>query len=368
MSSFQANIAAGLSSETFDLTHNVSNQDNRKGLDNADEVKELMEKNGVTFDEARLILTRQRMLEHGIDPDTGCPIDTKVVTFSSVRKHLKKQGQVTQASSKQEKIAALCKLGFSEDQCWVALKKFDGDPMKAGAWLLEEELEDSERERRGDPMNPAVVIRRELVTQIRRRQYQLKKQQKKFMEKYGHEFQVKVSEKLHQTGTVLQGTQQQLKQQVQQVKDKNIGGRFMSWMRDVLAPPPASDPWAAPEDSLAAPAPKQPIPRRPVSKTYETDEQAARMATLVVTDAASRSGTASGTTTPRQMLSPAASSYNELDLDEFEAAWERFSTMDPSKNTVLASDVWDAFTPCVGDDEDAWTPDVDSTAISGTKS
>eukprot|EP00128_Syssomonas_multiformis_P017827 Colp12_sorted_trinity150504_noHs@10032 len=64
MESFEDNIKAGLSSELFDVNTNVLDNDQRQGLESngAEEVKELMLSKNLSFDEARLLLNRKRML------------------------------------------------------------------------------------------------------------------------------------------------------------------------------------------------------------------------------------------------------------------------------------------------------------------
>lgn len=83
-SSFQDDIDSGLTSANFDLaSNNLSNGDSRKGLDEEGkkQVVLIMNKQGVSFDEARAIYARQKMASHQIGPD-GMPLDPKLVTFS----------------------------------------------------------------------------------------------------------------------------------------------------------------------------------------------------------------------------------------------------------------------------------------------
>ncbi|AAS50349.1 AAL017Wp [Eremothecium gossypii ATCC 10895] len=71
----------GFSSQNFDLTSANSN-DTRSGLDEASkqEIRRIMEEQGLGFDQARLVYTTRKFGAHGIAPD-GMPLDPKVVTF-----------------------------------------------------------------------------------------------------------------------------------------------------------------------------------------------------------------------------------------------------------------------------------------------
>ncbi|KAG0011504.1 hypothetical protein BGZ81_002141 [Podila clonocystis] len=79
---FARNIEEGLSSANFDLQLNVINHDQRQGLENTDEIRQLMSEHGCDFDQARLLRQQRMMAAHGIDPETGCPLDPKAVYFS----------------------------------------------------------------------------------------------------------------------------------------------------------------------------------------------------------------------------------------------------------------------------------------------
>ncbi|KAG8756471.1 hypothetical protein FRC14_003045 [Serendipita sp. 396] len=80
-STFQEQAEQGYSTSAFDLEGNISD-DARVGLDSQqlDELREIMRRKRVNFDEARLIRQRMEMRRNGIDPDTGLPIDAKAVT------------------------------------------------------------------------------------------------------------------------------------------------------------------------------------------------------------------------------------------------------------------------------------------------
>lgn len=81
--SFLRDQEAGLSSESFNLSENIASGDSRQGLDaNATkEIKRIMKRQNVTFDEARAIYTRNRMERFDINPD-GRPNDPKAIFFS----------------------------------------------------------------------------------------------------------------------------------------------------------------------------------------------------------------------------------------------------------------------------------------------
>ncbi|KAI9040886.1 DUF2015 domain-containing protein [Aspergillus affinis] len=81
--SFAGDLEAGLSSSQFDLAANVAAGDSRAGLDqNAKrEVRNIMKRQNVNFDEARRLYTEQRFAKNNIGPD-GRPRDPKFVSFS----------------------------------------------------------------------------------------------------------------------------------------------------------------------------------------------------------------------------------------------------------------------------------------------
>ncbi|KZT59453.1 hypothetical protein CALCODRAFT_430924, partial [Calocera cornea HHB12733] len=72
---------AGLSSSLFDIDENLEAGDSRAGLDpqGAEEVRRIMAREGVSFDQARLIRHKLLLSRHGIDP-TGMPTDPKAIT------------------------------------------------------------------------------------------------------------------------------------------------------------------------------------------------------------------------------------------------------------------------------------------------
>jgi len=80
LSTFESQRDSGLSSTAFDLEANLAG-DSRLGLDErgAEEVRNIMQTQGVTFDQARLIRHKQILARNGIDP-TGMPLDSKAIT------------------------------------------------------------------------------------------------------------------------------------------------------------------------------------------------------------------------------------------------------------------------------------------------
>ncbi|KAF5861493.1 hypothetical protein ETB97_012897 [Aspergillus alliaceus] len=82
-SSFAEDIEAGLTSTQFDLSANTADGDARAGLDNQAkrQVRNIMRRERVDFDEARRIYTEQRFAKNNIGPD-GRPRDPKFVSFS----------------------------------------------------------------------------------------------------------------------------------------------------------------------------------------------------------------------------------------------------------------------------------------------
>lgn len=81
--SFSGDIEAGFTSSDFDLTNNVTEGDSRSGLDSKAkrEIRRIMRRRGVEFDEARRLYTEQRFAKNNIGPD-GRPRDPKFVSFS----------------------------------------------------------------------------------------------------------------------------------------------------------------------------------------------------------------------------------------------------------------------------------------------
>lgn len=76
-------MESGLSSSTFNLSGNISDNDTRAGLDDKAkrEIQRIMKKRGVGFDEARRLYMERRFRENGIGSD-GRPRDPKFVSFS----------------------------------------------------------------------------------------------------------------------------------------------------------------------------------------------------------------------------------------------------------------------------------------------
>ena len=78
--SIQTAVDQGMSSQNFDLNANVARGDTR-GVDPAMRVMQtIMRERGCTFDEARNIYNQRKMIEAGIDPETGLSTDPKAVT------------------------------------------------------------------------------------------------------------------------------------------------------------------------------------------------------------------------------------------------------------------------------------------------
>jgi len=81
MSTFAEQAQAGLSSSNFDIEANIADGDSRIGLDEHGtlEVQEIMRRERVNFDQARLIRQNAILAANGIDP-SGMPLDSKAVT------------------------------------------------------------------------------------------------------------------------------------------------------------------------------------------------------------------------------------------------------------------------------------------------
>jgi hypothetical protein len=82
-SSFAGDAELGFTSEDFDLSGNIEDGDERAGLDDAAkrEIRRIMKRRKVNFDEARRMYTEQRFAKNDIGPD-GRPRDPKFVSFS----------------------------------------------------------------------------------------------------------------------------------------------------------------------------------------------------------------------------------------------------------------------------------------------
>ena len=82
---FADDVERGLTSDTFDLTlHNLAQDDTRPGLSEGDQILEIMREMGCTFDQARLIRQQRMFRAHGIDPQTGLPLDPKAIYFKTI--------------------------------------------------------------------------------------------------------------------------------------------------------------------------------------------------------------------------------------------------------------------------------------------
>jgi len=82
LSTFADQAAAGMTSSTFDVeADNIFQGDMRVGLDEqgTQEVMEIMRRENVNFDQARLIRHHRHLAANGIDP-SGVPLDAKAVT------------------------------------------------------------------------------------------------------------------------------------------------------------------------------------------------------------------------------------------------------------------------------------------------
>ncbi|KAF5338581.1 hypothetical protein D9611_012760 [Ephemerocybe angulata] len=82
LSTFADQVNAGLTSESFDIeANNIGAGDARVGLDEQGtrEVMEIMRRERVGFDQARLVRQNRILAANGIDP-SGMPLDSKAVT------------------------------------------------------------------------------------------------------------------------------------------------------------------------------------------------------------------------------------------------------------------------------------------------
>ncbi|KIM44811.1 hypothetical protein M413DRAFT_442779 [Hebeloma cylindrosporum] len=81
ISTFADQVGLGLSSNDFDIEANIRSGDSRTGLDEAgtQEVLEIMRRERVNFDQARLIRQNRILARNGIDP-SGMPLDSKAIT------------------------------------------------------------------------------------------------------------------------------------------------------------------------------------------------------------------------------------------------------------------------------------------------
>jgi len=80
---FQGDIEAGLHSQAFDLSGNMTEGDERTGLDDKSKkaILRIMQRRRVNFDEARRLYTEEEFRKMGISAD-GTPMDAKFVSFS----------------------------------------------------------------------------------------------------------------------------------------------------------------------------------------------------------------------------------------------------------------------------------------------
>ncbi|KII87288.1 hypothetical protein PLICRDRAFT_55269 [Plicaturopsis crispa FD-325 SS-3] len=81
LSTFHQQAGAGLSSNEFDIEANIRDGDSRAGLDErgTQEVLEIMRRERINFDQARLIRHNQILARNNVDP-SGMPLDSKAIT------------------------------------------------------------------------------------------------------------------------------------------------------------------------------------------------------------------------------------------------------------------------------------------------
>ncbi|KAF8966231.1 hypothetical protein BDZ97DRAFT_1698686 [Flammula alnicola] len=81
LSTFSQQVGLGMTSSDFDIEANIRDGDSRAGLDEqgTQEVLEIMRRERVDFDQARLIRHNRILARNGIDP-SGMPLDSKAVT------------------------------------------------------------------------------------------------------------------------------------------------------------------------------------------------------------------------------------------------------------------------------------------------
>ncbi|KAJ6580965.1 hypothetical protein B0H19DRAFT_1251234 [Mycena capillaripes] len=81
LATFSQQVGAGMTSADFDLEANVRDEDSRTGLDEQGtrEIMEIMRRERVNFDQARLIRHNRILAQNGIDP-SGMPMDSKAIT------------------------------------------------------------------------------------------------------------------------------------------------------------------------------------------------------------------------------------------------------------------------------------------------
>eukprot|EP01047_Picozoa_sp_COSAG01_P123162 COSAG01_NODE_52074_length_349_cov_1.032000_1_plen_93_part_10 len=77
--SIAAAVERGLTGEHFDLSANLRKRDAREVDPALWAMEEIMQRDGVDFDTARLAYNQQKMREAGIDPETGLSLDPKAV-------------------------------------------------------------------------------------------------------------------------------------------------------------------------------------------------------------------------------------------------------------------------------------------------
>ncbi|EKM82014.1 hypothetical protein AGABI1DRAFT_112192 [Agaricus bisporus var. burnettii JB137-S8] len=81
VSTFSQQANAGLTSSAFDIEANIQDGDSRVGLDEqgTQEVLDIMRRERVNFDQARLIRHNRILASNGIDA-SGMPLDSKAIT------------------------------------------------------------------------------------------------------------------------------------------------------------------------------------------------------------------------------------------------------------------------------------------------
>jgi len=81
LATFSQQAGVGMTSSNFDVEANIREGDSRTGLDEAgtQEVLEIMRRERINFDQARLVRHNRILARNGIDP-SGMPLDSKAIT------------------------------------------------------------------------------------------------------------------------------------------------------------------------------------------------------------------------------------------------------------------------------------------------
>eukprot|EP00931_Biecheleriopsis_adriatica_P092246 TRINITY_DN66068_c0_g1_i1.p1 TRINITY_DN66068_c0_g1~~TRINITY_DN66068_c0_g1_i1.p1 ORF type:complete len:227 (-),score=54.39 TRINITY_DN66068_c0_g1_i1:227-877(-) len=136
-------LEEGLASANFDVEDGLSDGDVLRLTQGMAEVRQLMQRDGMTFDEARLQIVRGRMALMGVD-SSGMPLDPKTFTFDKVddtmRKPWRNNDAVSSSSGGWRSVGSrrtVITPGFKLPRIFTAPEPVDSDsPGASNKWSM----------------------------------------------------------------------------------------------------------------------------------------------------------------------------------------------------------------------------------------